>query len=111
MTVEGVGISSISRIKCVSWNTIASWQYLACKAAGVFNDHKLKGVEIIELQADEIRTFVETKKKHMWIFVAIEVWSRLWISKVIGKRNYCSVKTLLAQVINACRIVNIHFPL
>ncbi len=77
MTVEGVGISSISRIKCFSWNTIASWQYLACQAAGEFNDHKLKGVELIELQADEIRTFAGTKKKPMWIFAAIEVWSRL----------------------------------
>jgi len=107
MTVEGVGILSISRIKCVSWNTIASWQYLACKAAGVFNDHKLKGVELIELQADEIRTFKGTKKKTIWIFVAIEVWSRLWISKVVGNRNYRNIKTLLAKVIEACRIVNL----
>lgn len=106
MTVEGVGISSISRIKCFSWNMIASWQYLAWKAAGVFNDHKLKGVELIELQADEIRTFAGTKKKPMWIFVAIEVWSRMWISKVVGNRNYRSAKTLLTQVIEACRILN-----
>jgi IS1 family transposase len=106
MTVEGVGISSISRIKCFSWNTIANWQYLACKAAGKFNNHKLKGVELIELQADEIRTFAGTKKKPIWIFVAIEVWSRLWISKVIGCRNYRGVKMLLNQVIDACRIVN-----
>jgi len=103
MTVEGVGISSISRIKCFSWNTIASWQYLACQAAGEFNDHKLKGVQLIELQADGIRTFAGTKKKPMWIFVAIEVWSRLWISKVVGSRN---IKTLLNQVIDACQIVN-----
>ena len=38
MTVEGVGISSISRIKCFSWNTIARWQYLACQTAGEFNN-------------------------------------------------------------------------
>lgn len=107
ITVEGVGISSISRIKCVSWNTIANWQYLACKAAGRFSDHKLKGIKLIELQADEIRTFAGTKKKPMWIFVAIEVWSRMWISQVIGNRNYRSVKTLLAQVSDACRIVNL----
>lgn len=106
MTVEGVGISSISRIKRYSWNTIASWQYLACQAAGEFNDLKLKGAELIELQADEIRTFAGTKKKPMWIFVAIEVWSRLWISKVVGSRNYRNVKTLLNQVIDSCRIVN-----
>ena len=56
MTVEGVGISSISRIKRLSWNTISIWQYLACQAADKFNDSKLKGVELIELQADEICT-------------------------------------------------------
>ncbi len=106
MTVEGVGISSISRIKCFSWNTISRWQYLACQVAGEFNDHKLKGVELIELQADEICTFTGTKKKSIWIFVAIEVWSRLWISKVVGSRNYRNAKTLLNQVIDSCRIVN-----
>jgi IS1 family transposase/transposase-like protein len=106
MTVEGVGISSISRIKCFSWNTIASWQYLACQAAGKFNDHKLKGVELMELQADEIRTFSGTKKMAMWIFVAIEVWSRMWISKVVGSRNYRNIKALLNHVIEVCQIVN-----
>jgi len=106
MTVEGVGISSISRVKHYAWNTISSWQYLACQVAGEFNDLKLKGVELIELQADEICTFDGTKKKSLWIFVAIEVWSRMWISKVVGSRNYRNVKTLLNQVINSCRIVN-----
>jgi IS1 family transposase len=106
MTVEGVGISSISRIKCFSWNTIASWQYLACEVASEFNDQNLKDFELIELQADEICTFSGSKKKPMWIFVAIEVWSRMWISKVVGSRNYRNVKTLLNQVIDACRIVN-----
>ena len=60
----------------------------------------------MELQADEICTFVGTKKKPMWIFVAIEVWSRMWISKVVGSRNYRNVKILLNQVINSSRIVN-----
>ena len=106
MTIEGVGISSISRIKLLSWNTIASWQYLACQAAGEFNNQNLKGVKLIELQADEICTFAGTKKKPVWIFVAIEVWSRMWISKVVGSRNYRNVKTLLNQVIDSCRIVN-----
>ncbi len=49
---------------------------------------------------------VGTKKKPVWIFVAIEVWSRIWISKVLGSRNYRNVKTLLNQVIDSCRIVN-----
>ncbi len=106
MTVEGVGISSISRIKRLSWNTISSWQYLACQAAGEFTNQNLKDLELIELQADEICTFAGAKKKSIWIFVAIEVWSRIWISKVVGSRNYRNIKTLLNQVIDSCRIVN-----
>jgi hypothetical protein len=50
MTVEGGGLLPISRIKCVSWHTIAFWQHLACKTASMFKDHKLKGVELIELE-------------------------------------------------------------
>jgi transposase-like protein len=57
MTVEGVGISSTSRIKYFSWNTIASWQYLVCQVAGEFMDQNLKAPELIEFQADEICTF------------------------------------------------------
>jgi IS1 family transposase len=42
----------------------------------------------------------------MWIFAAIEVWSRLWISKVVGNRNYRNIKALLNQVIDSCRIMS-----
>jgi len=44
MTVEGVGISSISRIKRFAWNAIANLQGVACHAAGKVRVHKLKGV-------------------------------------------------------------------
>ncbi len=101
MTVEGVGISSISRIKCFSWNTIASWQYLACQVAGEFNDHKLNGAELIELQADETRTpamqaglvkkqisfreiFMAVEIIFWWVFMFLRTWVRVekftWIS-------------------------------
>jgi len=82
--VEELEIVDHELINCFSWNTIASWQYLACQAAGEFNDHKLKGVELIELQADEIRTFAGTKKKPMWIFMflitRVRVEKFTWIS-------------------------------
>ena len=37
MTVEGVGISSISRVKRYVWNTIARWQYLSFLQPMVLN--------------------------------------------------------------------------
>jgi IS1 family transposase len=42
----------------------------------------------VELQADEIRTIVGNKEQPLWVFVVIDVWSRLWPSTVIGKRSY-----------------------
>jgi IS1 family transposase len=42
----------------------------------------------MELQADEIRTIIGPKEKSFWVFVVIDVWSRLWPSTVVGKRSY-----------------------
>jgi len=102
MTVEGSGISSISRIKHFARNTISKWQYMASQYAGRFNDNKLNNVELVELQLDEIQSFVGRKKNQIWIFTAIEVWSRLWISHLVGKRNYRNVKSLLSDVVKRC---------
>ncbi len=52
-----------------------------------------------------LRTRVRAEK-FTWIFAAIEVCSRLWISKIVGKRNYRNIKILLNQAIDAFRIVN-----
>ena len=58
MSVHGITISSISKIKKMTWNTIARWLKMAGNAAQRFNDQKLKDFVIHELQADEIRTFI-----------------------------------------------------
>lgn len=102
MTVEGVCPSSISRIKRISRNTVCRWQELASQAAQKFMTHKLNGIEMIELQADEIQSFVGKKKNQTWVFATIEVWSRLWISFVVGKRNYRNTKQLLRDTIQRC---------
>ena len=87
MSVNGVDKSSISRMTGLSWTTIERWLEIAALYAQNFNEHYLKGYDITEVQADEIRTFVGSRKNVQWLFTAIEVSSRLWISKVVGKRN------------------------
>ncbi len=52
------------------------------------------------LQADGIRSFVGAKTRPTWIFVAIEVWSRLWPSTVTGRRSYRNTFALLRDVAN-----------
>ena len=44
-----------------------------------------------ELQADEIRTIIGGREQAIWVFVVIDVWSRLWPSTVVGKRSGASV--------------------
>lgn len=83
LSVAGVSKSSIARIMGLSWNTTARWEEKASQAAKVFNKRMTQGYELIELQADEIRTFAVTKNKPTWVFASVEVWSRLWTSTVL----------------------------
>ena len=81
-------------------NTVARWLE---KAAGVcrgFNQRRTTGFGVEELQADEIRSFAGGKTRLTWIFVAIEVWSRLWPSTVVGRRSYRNTLALLRDVAN-----------
>ena len=97
MSVNGVDKSSISRMTGLSWTTIERWLEIAALYAQNFNEQYLKGYDITEVQADEIRTFVGSRKNVQWLFTAIEVSSRLWISMVVGKRNYQNLKRSLWQ--------------
>ena len=92
--VEGVSISSISRIEGIAWNTVARWLEKAAQVCRRFNHTRIAGFAAEELQADEIRTFAGNKKTPSWVFVTIEVWSRLWPSTVTGRRSYRNTHAL-----------------
>jgi len=99
MSVEGVSKSAISRIKHLSWNTVYRWLERACIAAKRFNRYMLKGFTLREPQADEIRTFIRNKSQSVWIITLIEVWSRLWPSYIVGKRNYKNICRLFQDTL------------
>ncbi len=82
IAVEGVSISASARITGRSRNTIARWLERAFEAAQQFNHRMLWGFDIIELQADELYTFIGGKSKPTWLSVTIEVWSRC--GRVLG---------------------------
>ena len=88
MAVEGVSISATARIKSLAPDTVAHWREKAAEQARIFNDQRLKGFDLTELQADEIRAFMNTKRTPIWILTLLEVWSRLWVSCVVGRRSY-----------------------
>ena len=98
LSIEGLNKSAIARVKRIAWNTVDRWLQRAAASCRRFNDQKIDGIAISELQADEIRTFIHGKEQPIWIFAAIEVWSRLWPSTVVGRRSYRNTLTLFRDI-------------
>ena len=99
LSVEGVSKSAISRVMGLSWNTVARWQERASRAARRFNDERLRGFELTELQADELRVFVGRKEQTTWIFATIELSSRLRPTTVLGRRVHETVRHVLEHTL------------
>lgn len=105
MRVEGVSVSAIARITRRSRNTIVRWLERAAASARRFNDQHLREFEIKELQADELCTFVGSKAKATWLFTMIEVASRLWPSRIVGRRSYRNTEAIFNDVIFRGRLI------
>ncbi len=98
-----------ARVTGHSRNTIARWLERASTAAKRFNQRLLRDFEIIELQADELCTFIGNKSSATWLCAAIEVCSRLWAESVLGRRSPRTATAVLHDVILRGRVVG--FPL
>ena len=81
-----------------SWNTVARWLDRAAAVCRRFNHGRVAGFVAKELQADQICSFTGGKTRPTWIFAAIEVWSRLWPSTVVGRRSYRNTLALVRDV-------------
>ena len=71
LRVEGVSISAIARVEGIAWNTVARWLEHAADVCRGFNQSRMAGFVVEELQADEIRSFVGGKTRPTWIFVGV----------------------------------------
>ena len=98
LRVEGVSLAAIGRIERLAWNTVARWLARAVSVCRRFNDGRTTGFVATELQADEIRSFTGGKTRPTWVFAAMEVWSRLWTSTVVGRRSYRNTLALVRDV-------------
>ncbi len=110
LSVEGVNKSAIARVQQIAWNTVDRWLEKAAAAGRRFNDQKITKIQIRELQADEIRAMVGgNERPPVWIFAAIEVWSRLWTATVVGRRSYRNTLTLFREL--CARSTGSHLPM
>ena len=107
LRVEGVSISATARVTGHSRNTIARWLERAATVAARFNQRMVREFDIIELQADELCTFIGPKSRTRWLFVTLEVSSRLWAGSVLGRRSSRNTKTVSDDVIVRGRLVGV----
>ena len=107
MRVDGASISAIGRISRRSRTTIVRWLERATAKATRFNEEHLRDYEIYEIQADELCTFVDRKENTVWLFTILEVWSRLWVGNVQGRRSYRNTEKIFNEVIFRGRIRDI----
>ena len=98
LSVEGLNKSAIARVEGIAWNTVHRWLERAARWCRRFNNRKIKNLSGTELQVDEIRTIVGSQQQSIWVFVVIDVWSRLWPSTMVGKRSYQNTLVLFRDL-------------
>jgi hypothetical protein len=82
----------------IAWNTVHRYLERAANSCRQFNDGRTPGLEVAELQADEIKMIIGGRDEPIWIFTSMEVWSRLWLATVVGRRSYRNAGTLFQDV-------------
>ena len=101
LSVEGINKSAIARLEGLSWNTVARWLELAAAVARRYNAKHLRGHELVELQLDEMNTFLQSRKRQTWVFASIDVWSRLWPATLVGARTYQNTRRFVRCIADA----------
>jgi len=99
-----MSISATARVTGHSRNTIARWLELASTAAKRFNHRMSRGFDLVELQADELRTFIGSKRNIIWLFATIEVSSRLWAGSILGRRSDRNARVIITNVVRRGRV-------
>ena len=105
LRIEGVSFSATARLTGHSRNPVARWLERASTAATRCSDRMLRGLDLVELQADELCTFVGNKSQTCWLFATIEVSSRLWAGSVLGRRSDRNASAIIHDLIRRGRVV------
>lgn len=93
---EGNGVRSISRVVGCHSGTIQKFRERYFGIIEFITRRKIFELEIDEIEADEIRTFVFNKTNLRWVYIALDRKSRMVVHFHIGKRDTNDAKILLA---------------
>lgn len=95
---EGNGIRTINRLTGYSVNTIMLLQNKLARVVKDYNDSRVHGLQVKNIEADEIRSFVLKRKNIIWIYLAIDRDSKMIIDFHIGKRDTNDARIFLNKV-------------
>ncbi len=100
MLCEDASMRAISRMKDVSYNTVAKLLVAAGRVCALFHDATVRNVKATCIQCDELWAFCYAKQQHVptcktpvegagdvWTWTAIEAESKLLVSWLIGNRD------------------------
>ncbi len=85
--VEGVSPTVIARSERICPSTVGRWRARASRHAHGFVVEHLQLDDPTELQFDELKSLGAGHEGGMWVYSAIEVWSRVWTSWRVAPRT------------------------
>lgn len=107
--VEGNSIRSTERLVDVTRNAIMRFSVTAGEACARLHDALVRDVQAHLIQADELWTFVQKKRRQVrpgdsselgdqWVYVAMDSTTKLILSYRIGKRNAAVTQDFIADL-------------
>jgi len=102
LQVEGLSQTAAARAAGISVSTIARWRERAAAHARAFDEHHLAISDPHELQLDELCARGKGSPDETWVYGGLEVWSRLWAAKYVGRRTKRSTRLFLAAARKTC---------
>ncbi len=114
LLLEGMSVRSVERVTGVHRDTILRLLVLAGERCQKLMDERIRGLDVQDVEVDEIWGFVGKKEGHKWAhekdvaeigdaycFVAMERNSKLILAHYLGKRDSRSTDHFIAKLSNA----------
>lgn len=111
LLVEGMSMRAISRVSDVSINTVTKLLCDAGAACSDYHDQYVRGLQIKQVQCDEIWAFCYTKQKNVaaakaasdgaedvWTWTATDADSKLVLSYLVGGRDVENAEAFMLDV-------------
>lgn len=114
LLLEGLSIRSVERLTSIHRDTILKLLVLAGERCQKLMDEKIRSLDVIDVQVDEIWGFVFKKESHKWdhekqvevigdayCFIGIEANCKLILCHHLGKRDQLSTNLFIRKLAKA----------